>query len=111
MTKTPELKFDDRGLLPVVVQDAGSGLVLMLAYANGEAIRRTLDSGTTWFWSRSRKEYWNKGATSGNLQKVVDVRFDCDGDAVLYLVEPAGPACHTGEATCFHRSLGADEQA
>jgi phosphoribosyl-ATP pyrophosphohydrolase/phosphoribosyl-AMP cyclohydrolase len=103
---TPDaLTFDDRGLLPVVVQDAGSGLVLMLAYADAEAVRRTLDSGTTWFWSRSRAEYWNKGATSGNVQKVIDVRYDCDGDAVLYLVDPAGPACHTGETTCFHRSL------
>jgi phosphoribosyl-AMP cyclohydrolase / phosphoribosyl-ATP pyrophosphohydrolase len=101
----PGLRFDDRGLLPVVVQDAGSGLVLMLAYANEEAIERTVDSGTTWFWSRSRDEFWNKGATSGNTQKVIDVRYDCDADALLYLVEPAGPACHTGETSCFHRSL------
>jgi phosphoribosyl-AMP cyclohydrolase / phosphoribosyl-ATP pyrophosphohydrolase len=103
---TPEeLKFDDRGLVPVVVQDATSGLVLMLAYADAEAVRRTLADGTTWFWSRSRAEYWNKGATSGNTQKVVEVRFDCDGDAVLYRVDPAGPACHTGEETCFYRTL------
>ena len=108
MSSPGDLKFDDRGLLPVVVQDAGSGLVLMLAYANADAIQRTLDSGTTWFWSRSRREYWNKGATSGNIQKIVDVRFDCDSDSVLYLVEPAGPACHTGETTCFHRSLVTD---
>jgi phosphoribosyl-ATP pyrophosphohydrolase/phosphoribosyl-AMP cyclohydrolase len=111
VTAPSELRYDDRGLLPVVVQDADSGLVLMLAYANAEAIRRTLDSGTTWFWSRSRSEYWNKGATSGNVQKVVEVRYDCDGDAVLYLVEPSGPACHTGETTCFHRPLDAEGRA
>jgi phosphoribosyl-ATP pyrophosphohydrolase/phosphoribosyl-AMP cyclohydrolase len=111
VTTHADLTFDDRGLLPVVVQDADSGLVLMLAYANAEAIKRTLNSGTTWFWSRSREEYWNKGATSGNVQKVVDVRYDCDGDAVLYLVEPAGPACHTGETTCFHRALSAEGTA
>jgi phosphoribosyl-ATP pyrophosphohydrolase/phosphoribosyl-AMP cyclohydrolase len=104
-----ELTYDERGLLPVVVQDAGSGLVLMLAYANVEAIERTLSSRTTWFWSRSRNEFWNKGATSGNTQAVLDVRYDCDGDAVLYLVEPAGPACHTGETTCFHRSLATQD--
>ena len=105
MTEPDDLKFDERGLLPVVVQDADSGLVLTLAYANAEAVRRTLDSGTSWFWSRSRQEYWNKGATSGNTQKIVDVRFDCDSDALLYLVNPAGPACHTGEETCFYRSM------
>jgi phosphoribosyl-ATP pyrophosphohydrolase/phosphoribosyl-AMP cyclohydrolase len=108
---TPQdLDYDERGLLPVVVQDAGSGLVLMLAYANAEAIGRTLETGTTWFWSRSRSEFWNKGATSGNTQSVLDVRYDCDGDAVLYLVDPAGPACHTGATTCFHRSLVSDEE-
>lgn len=100
-----ELEFDERGLIPTVVQDVDSGDVLMLAYANEEAIRRTLDSRTTWFWSRSRKEYWNKGATSGNRQEVVDVRFDCDGDALLYLVRAHGPACHTGERSCFYRAL------
>jgi phosphoribosyl-ATP pyrophosphohydrolase/phosphoribosyl-AMP cyclohydrolase len=105
MGAIPDLRFDERGLLPVVVQDAGSGLVLMLAYTDREAVRRTVDSGTTWFWSRSRGEYWNKGATSGNTQKLIDVRYDCDEDALLYMVEPAGPACHTGEATCFHREL------
>ncbi len=102
-----ELTFDERGLLPAVVQDHESGQVLMLAWVDAEAIRRTLDTKTTWFWSRSRQEYWNKGATSGNTQKVIEVRYDCDGDALLMLVEPAGPACHTGEITCFYRSLGA----
>ena len=100
-----ELRFDERGLVPAVVQDVTTNEVLMLAYADAEAVRRTLDSRTTWFWSRSRQEHWNKGATSGNVQKVVDVRYDCDGDALLYLVEARGPACHTGERTCFYRAL------
>ena len=99
------LTFDDRGLLPAIVQDARANDVLMLAWADAEAIKRTIDTKTTWFWSRSRSEYWNKGATSGNVQRVVDVRYDCDADAVLYLVEAEGPACHTGERTCFYRSL------
>ena len=99
------LKFDERGLVPTIVQDADSGEVLMLAYADEEAVKRTLDSGTTWFWSRSRKEYWNKGATSGNTQEVVEVRYDCDGDALVYLVNAQGPACHTGERSCFYRTL------
>lgn len=100
-----DVVYDDRGLAPAIVQDATSKDVLMLAWVDAEAVRRTLDSGTTWFWSRSRREYWNKGATSGNTQKVVEVRYDCDADAVLMLVEPAGPACHTGEDTCFYRSF------
>jgi phosphoribosyl-AMP cyclohydrolase / phosphoribosyl-ATP pyrophosphohydrolase len=103
-----DLKFDDRGLLPAIVQDVNTNSVLMLAYVDEEALRRTLDTKTTWFWSRSRREYWNKGATSGNVQKVVDVRFDCDADAVLMIVDPAGPACHTGEYSCFYRSLTDD---
>ena len=100
-----DLTFDDRGLLPAIVQDARGNDVLMLAWADAEAVKRTIDTKTTWFWSRSRSEYWNKGATSGNVQRVVDVRYDCDADAVLYLVEADGPACHTGERTCFYRSL------
>ena len=100
-----ELTYDDRGLLPAIVQDASTEAVLMLAWVNVEALKRTLDTKTTWFWSRSRQEYWNKGATSGNTQKVVEVRYDCDADAVLMRVEPAGPACHTGEYSCFYRSL------
>jgi phosphoribosyl-AMP cyclohydrolase / phosphoribosyl-ATP pyrophosphohydrolase len=100
-----EIEYDDRGLAPAVVQDASTGDVLMLAYVNEEALRRTIDSGTTWFWSRSREEYWNKGATSGNVQKIVDVRYDCDADTLLFVVNPAGPACHTGEKTCFYRSF------
>ncbi len=103
---TPEeLVYDERGLLPAIVQDTGTNAVLMLAWVDAEAVRRTLDTRTTWFWSRSRKEYWNKGATSGNTQKVVELRYDCDADALLMRVEPAGPACHTGEYSCFHRSM------
>ena len=100
-----ELKFDDRGLLPAIVQDVGTDAVLMLAWMDREAVRRTLDTKTTWFWSRSRSEYWNKGATSGNLQHVHEVRYDCDADAILVKVHPDGPACHTGEYSCFHRSF------
>ena len=104
-----ELVFDARGLLPAIVQDVRTKDVLMLAWVNAEALQRTLDSGTTWFWSRSRREYWNKGATSGNVQKVTEVRYDCDQDAILMLVDPAGPACHTGETTCFYRSFSDDD--
>ncbi len=89
-------------LLPCIVQDARTGEVLTLAYMNDEALRRTRDTGETWFWSRSRQELWHKGETSGNVQRVKELRFDCDRDALLALVEPAGPACHTGERTCFH---------
>ena len=100
-----ELTFDDKGLAPAIVQDAGTGEVLMLAWVNAEAVRRTLETKTTWFWSRSRQEYWNKGATSGNTQDVVEVRYDCDADALLMRVHPHGPACHTGENSCFYRTL------
>jgi len=89
-------------LLPCIVQDARTGEVLTLAYMNDEALERTRQTGETWFWSRSRQELWHKGETSGNVQRVKELRFDCDGDALLALVEPAGPACHTGERTCFH---------
>lgn len=100
-----ELTFDDRGLAPAIVQDATTGEVLMLAWVDAEAVRRTLDTKTTWFWSRSRQEYWNKGATSGNMQNLVELRYDCDADALLMRVEPQGPACHTGEQTCFYRTI------
>ena len=105
MVHAEDLTYDGDGLLPVIVQDATTKAVLMLAYANAEAVRRTLTTGTTWFWSRSRREYWNKGATSGNTQTVTEVRYDCDADALLVLVDPAGPACHTGEYSCFYRLL------
>ncbi len=97
-----EIRFDDRGLVPVIVQDWRSGEVLTLAYANAEALDRTRETGELHLWSRSRDELWHKGATSGNTQAVRALRLDCDGDAVLALVEPAGPACHTGARTCFH---------
>jgi phosphoribosyl-ATP pyrophosphohydrolase/phosphoribosyl-AMP cyclohydrolase len=97
-----EIAYDERGLVPVIVQDWRSGEVLTLAYANAEAVRRTRESGELHLYSRSRQEQWHKGATSGNTQAVRALRLDCDGDALLALVEPAGPACHTGERTCFH---------
>ncbi len=99
----PEITFDERGLVACIVQDWRSGEVLMLAYMNAEALRRTRESGEMHFYSRSRAEPWHKGATSGNTQELRALRYDCDADALLALVEPAGPACHTGERTCFHR--------
>ena len=96
-----EIAFDDRGLVPVVIQDWTTGEVLTLAYANAEALERTRATGELHLWSRSRGELWHKGATSGNVQRVRALRIDCDGDALLALVEPAGPACHTGERSCF----------
>ncbi|MBA3264113.1 MAG: bifunctional phosphoribosyl-AMP cyclohydrolase/phosphoribosyl-ATP diphosphatase HisIE [Thermoleophilaceae bacterium] len=90
-------------LTPCIVQDARSGEVLTLAYMNDEALRRTRESGEMWFWSRSRQELWHKGETSGNVMRLQALRYDCDGDTLLALVEPAGPACHTGERTCFYR--------
>lgn len=101
----PELKWDDAGLLPVIVQDAGSGDVLTLAYANAEALQKTIASKSTHLFSRSRNELWHKGATSGNTQDVVAVAYDCDADALLYRVNPHGPACHSGERSCFHRDI------
>ncbi len=97
-----KLKFDEHGLIAAIVQDGTTREVLTLAYMNAESLRRTLETGETWFWSRSRNELWHKGATSGNTQRVVQMVPDCDGDAIVVLVEPAGPACHTGETSCFH---------
>jgi phosphoribosyl-ATP pyrophosphohydrolase/phosphoribosyl-AMP cyclohydrolase len=97
-----EIRFDEHGLVPCVVQDSRTGEVLTLAYMNEEALRRTRETGEMHFWSRSRGELWRKGETSGNVQALKALRYDCDLDAVLALVEPAGPACHTGERTCFH---------
>jgi phosphoribosyl-ATP pyrophosphohydrolase/phosphoribosyl-AMP cyclohydrolase len=97
-----EIAFDEHGLAPCVIQDWASGEVLTLAYINAEALQRTRETGELHLWSRSRDELWHKGATSGNTQAVKAIRFDCDLDAVLAIVEPAGPACHTGERTCFH---------
>jgi phosphoribosyl-ATP pyrophosphohydrolase/phosphoribosyl-AMP cyclohydrolase len=98
-----EIAFDERGLVPCVVQDWRTGEVLTVAYTNAEALQRTRETGEMHFWSRSRDELWHKGATSGDTQSVKAIRYDCDGDALLALVEPAGPACHTGQRTCFHR--------
>jgi len=98
-----EIAFDERGLVPCIVQDWRTGEVLTLAYMNAEALQRTRETGQIHFFSRSRGELWHKGATSGNTQTVKAIRYDCDGDALLALVEPAGPACHTGERSCFHR--------
>lgn len=99
------LAFDDRGLIPAVVQDAENGDVLMVAWMNEEAVKRTLESGRTWFWSRSRQELWRKGDTSGHVQQVREVRYDCDADTLLVKVIQEGAACHTGERSCFHRVL------
>lgn len=99
------VRFDERGLVPVVVQQRGTGEVLMVAWANEEAVRLTFETGTTWFWSRSRQELWNKGATSGNMQRVSRVLVDCDADTLLYEVDSPGPACHTGHRSCFYREL------
>ncbi len=98
-----EIEYDDRGLVPCIVQDWRTGEVLTLAYMNAESLRLTRETGEVHFFSRSRQELWHKGATSGNTFAVRAIRYDCDGDALLALVEPAGPACHTGERTCFHR--------
>lgn len=102
--------WDGAGLVPVVTQDASSGDVLTVAYANGVALARTLETGEAHYWSRSRAELWRKGATSGHVQRVREVRIDCDGDALLYRVDPAGPACHTGERSCFFRAPGSEER-
>jgi phosphoribosyl-ATP pyrophosphohydrolase/phosphoribosyl-AMP cyclohydrolase len=100
-----EIRYDDDGLVPCVMQDARSGEVLTHAYMNEEALRRTRETGEVHFWSRSRRELWHKGETSGNVQRLRSLRYDCDADALLALVDPAGPACHTGERTCFYRTL------
>jgi len=100
-----KIRFDTSGLVPAIVQDAETNEVLMLAYMNAESLRLTVETGETWFWSRSRTELWHKGATSGNVQRVVEIRVDCDADTLLVLVNPAGAACHTGERTCFYRTV------
>ncbi|MCI1997812.1 MAG: phosphoribosyl-AMP cyclohydrolase [Olsenella sp.] len=105
------IRYDDRGLVPVVVQQVGTGEVLMVAWANAEAVRLTFSTGTSWFWSRSRRELWNKGATSGNMQQVRRVLVDCDADTLLYEVDSPGPACHTGKRSCFFRQLTAEDDA
>ena len=103
-----EIAYDERGLVPVVVQDWRTGEVLTLAYANAESLRLTVETGELHFYSRSREEIWRKGETSGNVLKLRQLRYDCDGDAIVALVEPTGPACHTGERSCFYRDLDGD---
>ncbi len=105
------VKFDENGLVPVVVQDSTTAEVLMTAWANEEALKLTADSGELTLWSRSRKELWKKGETSGNVMRVIELRIDCDGDTLLAIVDPAGPACHTGKRTCFYRSLWGKENS
>ena len=102
---TADLTYNDQGLIPCIVQDADSREVLMMAWMNEESVHRTLEQGTTWFWSRSRQKYWHKGEESGNTQQLVQLRYDCDADTLLALVKPAGPACHTGNTTCFYRTF------
>ena len=104
------IKWDERGLAPAIVQDARTGQVLMLAYMNQEALEKCVSTSEAHFWSRSRAELWRKGATSGNTQRIVEIRYDCDGDALLLRVEPRGPACHTGQQSCFYRRLWGREQ-
>jgi len=106
-----EIRFDERGLVPCVAQDAESGEVLTLAYANEESLRLTVETGEMHFYSRSRERIWRKGEESGNVMVLRQLRYDCDGDAILALVEPKGPACHTGNRTCFYRELEAGEPA
>jgi phosphoribosyl-AMP cyclohydrolase len=99
------LKFNDKGLIPVIIQDADNGEVLMLGYADKEALKRTLKSGEVWFYSRSRQELWHKGATSGSILKVKSIAKDCDSDAILIKTKPAGPVCHTGNQSCFFQKF------
>ena len=99
------VRFDERGLVPCVVQQQGTGEVLMMAWMNAESLTLTVSTGTTWFWSRSRQELWNKGATSGNVQHVKRLLFDCDADTLLVIVDSVGPACHTGHRSCFYREV------
>lgn len=104
------LRFDENGLLPAIVQDADTDQVLMLAYVNAQSLQLTLETKETHFWSRSRQELWRKGATSGNVQKVVEINVDCDADTLLIRVQPSGPACHTGEVTCFYRNIKEEDK-
>ncbi len=105
-----DLTYDDKGLIPAIVQDYQDSQVLMVAYMNRESLKRTLKEGETWFFSRSRKELWHKGATSGNIQRVKKIEYDCDADTLLVTVEQVGPACHTGNRTCFYRELKAENR-
>jgi phosphoribosyl-AMP cyclohydrolase len=103
------LKFDSKGLIPIIVQDATDGTVLMLGYASKESLKLTLDSGEMWFYSRSRQELWHKGGTSGNVLRVKSIAVDCDSDALLVKADPAGPTCHTGNRSCFFTGFSKDD--
>ena len=105
------VNFDSRGLIPAVVQDVNTLKVLMVAWMNAESLRLTRETGEAYFWSRSRQQLWHKGATSGNIQQVRQILVDCDQDTLLLLVDPAGPACHTGERTCFYRVLDYNDRS
>ena len=100
-----DLTYNEAGLIPCICQDADTKEVLMMAWMNEESVRRTLEQKTTWFWSRSRNKFWHKGEESGNVQELVEMKYDCDADCLLALVKPAGPACHTGATSCFYRSF------
>ena len=105
-----DLKYDEKGLIPAVIQEWKTGEVLMVAYMNAASVKRTVETGFTWFWSRSRQKFWQKGETSGHVQKVKDILYDCDQDTLLIKVDQTGPACHTGEKSCFLRSFAREER-
>jgi len=105
-SKFADLDFEHRGgVIPTITQDVNTGEILMLAYSNEESLEKAIELGEGVYWSTSRKEIWHKGATSGNRQKLIEILYDCDGDAIIFKVDPMGPACHTGERTCFYRKL------
>ena len=99
------MKYDEKGLIPAVIQDWKTNEILMVAYMNAASLQKTVESGLTWYWSRSRQKFWQKGETSGNIQRVKDILYDCDQDTLLIKVEQTGPACHTGKRSCFFRSF------
>jgi len=108
--KIPDnLKYDDKGLIPAVIQDCETNDVLMVAYVNAESLRKTVETGFTWFWSRSRQQFWKKGETSGHVQHVKEIFYDCDQDTLLIKVNQTGPACHTGQRSCFYRTFSEKE--
>ncbi len=109
MKTLEQLKYDSNGLIPAIIQEKSTGRVLMMAWMNKESLQKTIETGKTWFWSRSRKKYWMKGESSGHVQTVKDVAFDCDADCVLIQVEQVGAACHEGYRSCFFRSIQGDE--
>jgi phosphoribosyl-AMP cyclohydrolase len=105
MQVPPDLKYDEKGLIPAIIQDSRDNRILMVAYMNAESLNKTVETRLTWFWSRSRQKFWQKGETSGNIQRVKEIFYDCDKDTLLIKVDQTGPACHTGEQSCFFRSF------